>query len=171
MQKDKYMEPKDVRNNIHDGDDIIVAMANGEHVKLLDEIEDHATEFRDVNLHQMHARKNRPYIDGEYKGHLHHTSYFLSEATRNAFHQGTIDLVPNHFHEVPRLLLERTKHSLVLASATPMDKYGYFSLGTNAEYITSFIGKAPFILEVREDMPRTLGQNQLHISQRSEERR
>lgn len=165
LHKEKHMEPEDLLYYIQDGDDLIVAMANGEPVRLLDELESHATQLRDVKVHQMHARQNRPYINGEYKGHLHHVSYFLSSATRAAFRQGTIDLVPNHFHEVPRLMLERTKHNLVLASASPMDKYGYFSLGTNAEYITSFIGKAPFILEVREDMPRTIGQNQLHVSQ------
>jgi len=165
MYNEKQMKPEDLLYYIHDGDDIIAAMANGEPVRLLDELEAKATQFRDVRIHQMHARKNRPYINGEYRGHLHHVNYFLSGATRKAFQQGTIDLVPNHFHEVPRLMMERTRHNLILATAAPMDRYGYFSLGTNAEYITSFIGRAPFILEIREDMPRTIGQNQLHISQ------
>src|SRR5699024_6598301 len=120
------MEPEDLLYHIHDRDDLIVAMANGEPVRLLDELEGHASQFRDVNVHQRWSRKHRPDINGEDTGPVHHVSHVLRSATREAFRQGTIDLVPNHFHEVPRLMLERTRHNLVLASASPIDKYGYF---------------------------------------------
>ena len=45
--------------------------------------------------------------------------------------------------------------SLVLAAAAPPDRHGYFSLGTNCDYVGSFIGNAPFFLEVNPNMPRT----------------
>jgi acyl-CoA hydrolase len=53
----------------------------------------------------------------------------------------------------------------MLASASPIDEHGYFSLGTQADYVASFIGKVPFFLEVNQQMPRTFGGNQIHISQ------
>ncbi|MCC3377797.1 propionyl-CoA--succinate CoA transferase, partial [Cohnella sp. REN36] len=53
----------------------------------------------------------------------------------------------------------------ILAAAAPMDEHGYFSLGTQADYVASFIGKVPFFLEVNPNMPRTFGANQVHISQ------
>ncbi|UTW70104.1 hypothetical protein KHA80_05360 [Anaerobacillus sp. HL2] len=46
-----------------------------------------------------------------------------------------------------------------------MDEHGYFSLGTSADYVAPFIGKVPFFLEVNQQMPRTFGGNQIHISQ------
>lgn len=46
-----------------------------------------------------------------------------------------------------------------------MDDHGYFSLGTNAEYISTFIGKAPFFLKVNRQMSRTFGGNHIHLSQ------
>jgi acyl-CoA hydrolase len=46
-----------------------------------------------------------------------------------------------------------------------MDRHGYFSLGTNCDYVGSFIGNAPFFLEVNPQMPRTFGRNQVHVSQ------
>jgi acyl-CoA hydrolase len=92
-------------------------------------------------------------------------SYFLSPVTRPAFHARGCELVPNNFSEVPRLLRETTKCSLVLAAASPMDRHGYFSLGTNCDYVAPFIGTVPFFLEVNERMPRTFGRNQLHRSQ------
>jgi acyl-CoA hydrolase len=53
----------------------------------------------------------------------------------------------------------------VLAAASPIDRHGYFSLGTNCDYAAPFIGHVPFFLEVNEQMPRTFGHNQLHVSQ------
>jgi acyl-CoA hydrolase len=46
-----------------------------------------------------------------------------------------------------------------------MDRHGYFSLGTNCDYVAPFIGKVPFFLEANERMPRTFGRNQIHVSQ------
>ena len=157
--------PEDVLRHIHDGADIIVPLANGEPPTLLDVIEEHNSQLHGVRIHQMHALRERPYIRGEYADRLRHVSYFLSPATRKAFWNGTIDLVPNHFSEVPAILEQATKCSLVVARAAPPDRHGYFSLGTNADYVASLIGRTPFFLEVTPNMPRTFGENQLHQSQ------
>jgi acyl-CoA hydrolase len=63
------------------------------------------------------------------------------------------------------LLAARTTDPLVIAAASPPDRHGYFSLGLNADYVASFIGRARFFLEANEQMPRTFGRNQVHISQ------
>jgi acyl-CoA hydrolase len=157
--------PEAVLDAVGDGADLIVPLANGEPVSLLDVIESNAKQFSGVRVHQMHALYDRPYIHGAVREHLRHVSYFLSPVTRPAFHQRGCELVPNHFSEVPRLLRETTRCSLVLAAAAPMDRHGYFSLGTNCDYVAPFIGHAPFFLEVNARMPRTFGRNQVHISQ------
>src|SRR4051812_26512379 len=154
-----------VLDAISDGADLIVPLANGEPVSLLDVVEANATRFRGVRVHQMHALHDRPYLHGTMREHLLHVSYFLSAVTRPAFHERGCELVPNHFSEVPRLLRETTLCSLVLAAAAPMDRHGYFSLGTNCDYVAPFIGHAPFFLEVNARMPRTFGRNQVHVSQ------
>ena len=58
---------------------------------------------------------------------------------------GTIDLVPNNFSEMRDILARRTTDPLVLAAASPPDRHGYFSLGLNADYVASFIGRAPVL--------------------------
>jgi acyl-CoA hydrolase len=158
-------EPQDVLGLIDDGADLIVPLANGEPVSVLDAVEVDATRFRGVRVHQMHALHDRPYLHGACRDHLLHVSYFLSPVTRPAFHERGCELVPNHFSEVPRLLRETTRCSLVLAAASLMDRHGYFSLGTNCDYVAPFIGAAPFFLEVNARMPRTFGRNQIHVSQ------
>ena len=157
--------PEAVLEHLDDGADLIVPLANGEPVSLLDAIEAGASRFTGVRVHQMHALHDRPYLHGTMRQHLLHISYFLSPVTRPAFHERGCELVPNHFSEVPRLLRETTRCSMVLAAASPMDRHGYFSLGTNCDYVAPFIGKAPFFLEVNARMPRTFGRNQIHVSQ------
>jgi acyl-CoA hydrolase len=150
---------------ISHGADVIVPLANGEPVSVLDAIEANARRFDGVRIHQMHALHDRPYLHGTMRDHLLHVSYFLSAVTRPAFHQRGCELVPNHFSEVPRLLRETTKCSLVVAAASPVDGDGFFSLGTNCDYAAPFIGHVPFFLEVNARMPRTFGRNRLHVSQ------
>ena len=156
---------QDVLRHVEPGTDLILPLANGEPVGLLDVLEEHHERLSRVRVHQMHALHERPYIRGEFGDRLRHVSYFLSGATREAYWAGGCDLVPNHFSEMPQLLRKVADHPLVLAAASPPDAHGHFSLGTNADYVAALIGRVPFFLEVNAQMPRTFGHNQIHVSQ------
>jgi acyl-CoA hydrolase len=157
--------PEAVLTHIGEDADLIVPLANGEPRALIDVLDTHALELTNVRVHQMHALHDHRYIHGAYGDHLHHVSYFLSAVTRPAFADGECDLVPAHFSEMPLILRRDTKQPLVLAAASPPDRHGYVSLGTNADYTARFIGQAPFFIEVNPNMPRTFGENSLHLNQ------
>lgn len=147
------------------GANVVVPLANGEPVSVVDAIEDaaEAGAIDGVRVHQMHALHDRRYFDGRFGDRLRHISYFLSHLTRPRFHEGTVDLVPCNFSEVP-MLLARLERLVVVAACTPPDRHGYVSLGTNADYVAPFIGKVPFFLEANPQMPRSMGRNSLHLS-------
>jgi acyl-CoA hydrolase len=161
----KLMPPERVLDYIEPGADLIMPNANGEPAQLIDVLEEHAEELNGVRIHQMHALRERRYINGEFGDHLRYVCYFLAPASRKAFLAGKCDLVPNHFSEVPDILRRNTKCSLVVAAASLPNRHGYFSLGTNCDYTASLIGRAPIFLEANAQMPRTFGGNQIHISQ------
>jgi acyl-CoA hydrolase len=161
----KAARAEEVLEHIGRGADLIVPLANGEPVSLLDVVESAAADLDGVTVHQMHALHDRPYLHGAFGDRLRHMSYFLSHVTRPRFTAGTIDLVPNNFSEMRNILRERTHDPLVLAAASPLDRHGYFSLGVNADYAASFIGRARFFLEANAQQPRTFGRNQIHVSQ------
>ncbi len=146
------------------GAEVIVPIANGEPVRLLDGLEARADRLEGVRIHQMHALRDRPYLHGAHRGHLEHVSWFLSHVTRPAFHEGGCDLVPANFSEVPSLMLD-LEPAVLLAAASPPDRHGYYSLGVGADYAASMIGRVPVVLEVNERMPRTHGPNRLHRSE------
>lgn len=146
------------------GAHLVVPIANGEPVRLLDALEARAESLVDVRIHQMHALHDRPYLHGAYAGHLEHVSWFLSHITRPAFHAGGCHFAPSNFSEVPQFLMAKQPHA-VLAAASTMDRHGYFSLGVGADYAAAMIGRVPFILEVNPNMPTTHGANRVHHSE------
>lgn len=162
---DKLMPFDRVLDHVEAGADLIMPNANGEPVKLVDVLEEHVDQLEGVRIHQMHALRERRYINGEFGDRLRYVSYFLAPPSRKAYYAGNCDLVPNHFSEVPDILRRNTKCSLVIAAASMPDRHGYFSLGTNCDYTSSLIGRAPMFLEANAQMPRTFGGNQVHISQ------
>jgi hypothetical protein len=160
----KRRPPEEVLGHIAVGGDVIVGLGNGEPKTVIDAIEANADRLEEVRLHQMLPLRDRPYIEGEVKG-LRHVSWFLSPHDKAAFHRGGCDLVPNNFSEVPALMRRTAREPIVLAAASSPDPHGYFSLGCHAEYVASMIGEMPFFLEVNAQMPRTFGENQIHVSQ------
>jgi acyl-CoA hydrolase len=156
--------PEAVLEHIGPGADLIVPLANGEPRTVLDAVAG-AANLDGVRVHQMHCLHDRPYLHGEGAGGLRHVAYFLSHVTRPRFHEGHVDFVPNNFSEMRDILRRVTHDPLVLAAASPPDRYGYFSLGTNADYVSSFIGRARFFVESNARMPRTFGRNTIHVSQ------
>jgi acyl-CoA hydrolase len=156
--------PEDVLEHVEPGSNLIVPLANGEPVSVLDAVEAAADQLDGVRVHQMHVLHDRPYLDGRFGDRLRHVSYFLSHVTRPHFHAGGVELVPCHFSEVP-MLLRRLPRPIVLAACSLPDRHGYVSLGTNADYVAPFIGRAPFFVEANPRMPRTSGRNSIHLSQ------
>ena len=149
------------------GADILVPLANGEPRVVVEALDQAAAagQLDGVRVHQMHAGYDHPYLHGAYGDRLRHISYFLSAIERGAYAEGGCHLVPSHFSDMPRLLRRTTRCSLLIARAAPPDRHGFFSLGTNADYVARFLGEIPVFLEVTPNMPRTFGENNIHVSQ------
>ncbi|MED3562430.1 propionyl-CoA--succinate CoA transferase, partial [Bacillus xiapuensis] len=144
--------------------DVIVSMGNGEPDYILSAIDENPNAFTSLRIHQILEMKNRQYIQGEFPN-IRYVSYFMNGFARKAYLNGKCDLMPNHFHQMPQLLESVTENPVIVCQTSPMDQDGYFSLGTEADYTAHFIGKASFVIQVNEFVPRTNGENKIHISQ------
>lgn len=156
--------PEAVLDHVVDGSDVIVGLGNAAPVTVLQALEGGGHRYRDVRLHQMLPVRRQRYIDGEIPG-LRHVSWFLSQCDRDAFAKGHCELMPNSFSDVPALMRRSCRRPLVVTAASPPDAHGYFSLGCHAEYVAALIGEVPFFVEANEAVPRTFGENQVHVSQ------
>lgn len=95
---------------------------------------------------------------------------FLSPADRDAMAEASsaswVEFVPAMLHQAGRLLTEHIEPECFFVTVSPMDRHGYFSLGTNADYGASVIRKAKkVVVEVNRYMPRTFGECSVHISE------
>ncbi len=99
-------------------------------------------------------------------------SFFISKPDRRIIvrqqetGQKLISFVPAHFSDIPRLFEETIDLDTFMVTVSPMDRGGYFSLGTNNDFSSVAARKAKrLIVEVNRNMPRVFGQSQLHVSE------
>jgi len=77
-----------------------------------------------------------------------------------------LSFVPVHFSQIPRLFEEIISLDTFVVTVSPMDKAGFFSLGTNNDFSSVAARCAKrLIVEVNRHMPRVFGQSQIHVSE------
>ena len=105
------------------------------------------------------------YADNELFGKLNGISWFSSSGARRAVNGGWADLMPGYYRDFPSVAVTKDCDALCVA-VSPMDKHGYFSVGTTGSILSAWLERAKHILiEVNENQPRAVGGLQLHISQ------
>ncbi|MBQ9664151.1 MAG: 4-hydroxybutyrate--acetyl-CoA CoA transferase [Oscillospiraceae bacterium] len=106
------------------------------------------------------------YADDSLSGKVTGESWFASTGARKALAAGLADYIPNYYRDTPRHIRANYDYDAFCVSVSPMDKHGYFSLGTVSSYSPAMIDKAKHIfVEVNENTPRAVCGTQLHISQ------
>ncbi|PZU11736.1 acetyl-CoA hydrolase/transferase C-terminal domain-containing protein [Sphingomonas sp.] len=77
-----------------------------------------------------------------------------------------VDIVPCHFSQVPRSLVEHVGVDTLIATVSPMDAQGHFSLGTSTDYSLAVARKpgTRLILEVNPRMPYVRGNCMIPVS-------
>ncbi len=129
------------------------------------------TEFRQpLNLYYMHGSEalQKLLLTEGIRDKVIPRPMFLSGYDREVYqqHPDWMHYVPATFHQVGRILTQRIRPECFVVTVSPMDKHGYFSLGTNADYGASIVRKADIVvLEVNPYMPRTFGECTVHITE------
>jgi len=93
-------------------------------------------------------------------------SMFVSAMDRSRVQVGLNYYVPNHFHQLPRLIRDHMQVDVCATTVSPMDRAGFFSFGTANDFISTAARCARrLFVEVNEYMPRVHGDSRIHISQ------
>jgi acyl-CoA hydrolase len=95
-----------------------------------------------------------------------HVSWFTSAYFRKAVQEGWADYMPTYYKDVPNLWENYMDVDVFYVLVSQMDQHGYFSFGLFCSESLTVKNKAKKIfLEVNPNMPRTHGQNFVHISE------
>ena len=174
LYQQKLIESGQVSDLLNDDQNLILGMGVAMPPELIRGVSAalHSDQLHRLNLYYMHGSEvlSQTLLQPELAEKIRARSLFMSSHDRAAFKKlaspALVEFVPATFHQVGRLLTEQVEPHCFMVTVSPMDKHGYFSLGTNADYGASVIRKAhKVIVEVNENMPRTFGECSVHISE------
>lgn len=99
-------------------------------------------------------------------------TFFVGDADRRMIQRGIaegrqyLSYIPCNFSQIPRALTEAIHVNTFLVTLAPMNKAGYFSLGTNNDYASTVIRHCDHVVaEVNVNMPRVFGDSLVHVSE------
>ncbi len=150
---------------IQPGDRIFIGSACGTPQKLVQALADRPVE--DVEVTHLLTLGVAPYAEEKLAGRYRANSFFISANVRDAVQQGRADYTPIFLSEIPRLLRSRRLPiDVALIQVTPPDEHGFCSFGVSVDITKPAAEVARHVIaEVNPQMPRTLGDSFIHISQ------
>ena len=146
---------------------VVTAMAASEPQGLLHELENRSDELENVNIVSCLMMGDYNFLEPEMRGTFLNETWFYGPADRENHKHGNVTYIPNNLHEAGMKKLENDDLNIFWGTATPMDENGFFSLSLGLTYEKMMIEdeNTMVVLEINENLPWTLGDTQVHISQ------
>ncbi len=167
IYKEKLTDAKTALSCIRRGSRIFIASACGEPQLLVETLLEMAPSVSDVEVIHFLDLGLTDYTSDIYTEHFRHNALFIGANARAAIKAGHADYTPIFLSEVP-LLMERGTMPIdvALITVSPPDMNGYVSLGISVDITKTAAEVARYVVaEVNTNMPRTLGDSFLHVSQ------
>ena len=110
--------------------------------------------------------KPLPCFEPDMPGKLTGVTLFCGQYARQAVNNGYGDVLPGYYRDYPDIIREKQTVDVFCASVSPMDRHGFFSMGTVASMSEAMLERAKYVfLEVNPRVPRALSGPAIHISQ------
>lgn len=172
LYKKKRMSAEQALELIQDGDSMFSAQAAAEPQAILSKLQHlKETGVKGTTLNScLPIQYYDAMKDPEMTGIMSHNGWFFTAGLRDAQKKKLVSAVPQSSTSVLRKSLQRLqaegRRPVVLATVSPMDSHGYFSLSVSAIYERDLIDQGALVLlEVNPNFPRTFGDTQVHISE------
>lgn len=152
-------------NKIKSGNRVVIGHACGEPAKLVEAMVSNKDQYENVEIVHMVAMGKAEYCKEGMEKHFRHNGLFLGGTTKNAVKEGRGDYTPVFFSEIPRLFREKLTVDVALVQLSKPDANGYMSFGISVDYTKPVCENAKVVIaQVNENMPRTMGDSFIHIS-------
>lgn len=153
--------------HVKSGDRVALGSACGTPEDLIDALLERTDELTDVELVAMVSTGKSAYAQPQYAKAFRHNSFFVAPSTRQAMNEDRADFTPCFFKEFPQIMADGTLPiDVAMVTVAPPDKVGNCSLGISVCYdYTAAKSAKKVIVEVNPEMPRTLGDSALHVSE------
>jgi 4-hydroxybutyrate CoA-transferase len=151
---------------VQSGQRVYIHNGCAEPTELVQALTRRGPELFDVEVVHMATMGIADYSLPEYEGHFRTNALFIGGNVRRAVQEGRADYTPIFLGEIEGLFRSGALPiDVALLQCTPPDSYGYMSLGTAVDIsITVAQCARHVIVEINDQMPRTLGDAFLHVS-------
>lgn len=125
-----------------------------------------ASELKGVNIYQIHTEGDCSYAKKEFSENFCVYNFFNGSNMRAACSNITAHYVPIFLSEIPHLFYNKVVAlDVAMVQLSPPDQHGMCSLGPSVDISISAIRTAKVIIaQINQQMPRTFGDSQIHIS-------
>jgi len=165
--KERLTDARTALSRIRKGVRIFIGSACGEPQLLVKTLIAVASNLADAEIIHFLDLGIEPYTDEKFNESFRHNALFIGASTRAAIKEGRADYTPIFLSEIP-LLMQRGSMPIdvALITVSPPDNNGYVSLGISVDITKTAAEVAGYVVaEVNPNMPRTLGDSFLHVSE------
>lgn len=165
--KRKLTTAAEAVKTIKSGNRVVTGHAYGQPQHLVDAMVANKDAYENVEIVHMVSVSPAPYCLPGMEKHFIHNSFFVGANSREAVNQGRAKYTPCFFHEIPRLFTSGVLPvDVTLCQLSPPDDEGYCSFGISVDYTKAAAESSKIVIaQINEQMPRTLGDCRIHVSE------
>lgn len=167
IYRSRLISAEEAAKKIKSGDRVVFGHAVGEPVDVVAEMVKNKERYENVEIVHMVAMGKGEYTKPEMAPHFRHNAFFVGASTRDAVNEGRGDFTPCFFSEIPRLFRSGSMPvDVALIQLSRPDEHGYCSFGVSNDYTKPAAECAKLVIaEVNDQMPRTMGDCFIHVSE------
>jgi 4-hydroxybutyrate CoA-transferase len=166
IYKSRVVSAQDAVSRIKSGNRVVVGHATGSPEVLLKALMNSKDAYRNVEIVHMVSMGPSEYCQPEMEKNFIHNSLFAGATSRKAIHDGRAVFTVSHFSQIPRLFTEKILPvDATLCMVSDPDEHGFCSFGVSVDYTKPAAESSNLVIaEVTPNMPRTLGDAFIHVS-------
>ena len=166
LYQSRVVTAEEAVRKINSGDRVFLTGNCSVPQKVLSALVDYAPHLQDVEVVQALSVGPADYVSLDMAGHLRVNTMFVSSNIREAVQAGRADFTPVLLSEFTLLFKNNyLPLDVALVHLSPPDNYGFCSFGVEVGLTKTPAESARIIIaEVNQQMPRTLGDSFIHIS-------
>jgi len=162
----KLCDAPEAVSRIRSGDRVYIGSNCAQPLTLCEAMVARAHELSGVEIVHLITFGPAPYADPALAQSFRHLAFFIGPNTRASVQGGHADYMPIFLSEIPNLFSSgQMPIDVAMVSVSPPDEHGFCSLGISIDVGLAACRNARIVIaEINENMPRTLGQGFLHLS-------
>ena len=164
--EDKYISIEQALEMVKSGDVIVTGLGAAEAGLFMGQLHTIADRVRGVKVTNCLPTHPSQIYDPKYVDSFEVDGWFFAPQMRKAHANGNMAYIPNHLHLACTKRLQFVKPNIYVGAASMPDKHGYVSLSLSNTYEKRMLEASDLvILEVNPNMPYTLGDLQVPVSE------